>query len=60
MWHSIQNRTVRICKSERFNITINFDDVTGENMQKRNLHRPQIPGHPCRIRIVGGSGSGCV
>ena len=36
---------------------INFDDVTKENI-KNNPNRPQIPDHPCRILITGGSGSG--
>ena len=36
---------------------INFDDVTKENI-KNNPNRPQIPDHPCRTLITGGSGSG--
>ena len=37
---------------------INFDDVTKENIEEHNLSRPQIPDHPYRILIIGGSGSG--
>ena len=37
---------------------INFDDVTQENIKEHNPHWPQIPDHPYRILITGGSGSG--
>ena len=37
---------------------INFDDVTKENKKERNPNWPQIPDHPYRILIIGGSGSG--
>ena len=37
---------------------INFDDVTKENIQEHNPNWPQIPDHPYRILIIGGSGSG--
>ena len=37
---------------------INFDDVTKENIEEHNLNCPQIPDHPYRILIIGGSGSG--
>ena len=37
---------------------INFDDYTKENNTKLNLKWPYIPHHPCRILIIGGSGSG--
>ena len=36
---------------------INFDDVVRENI-KNNPNWPQIPDHPYRILIIGGSGSG--
>ena len=36
---------------------INFDNVTKEH-KKRNQNWPQIPDHPYRIIIIGGSGSG--
>ena len=36
---------------------INFDDVIGENIKKRNLNWPQIPDHKCRILIISGSES---
>ena len=39
---------------------INFDNVTKENIKEHNPNWPQIPDHPCRILIVGGSGSGKV
>ena len=39
---------------------INFDSVTKENIKEHNPNWPQIPDHPCRILIVGGSGSGKV
>ena len=37
---------------------INFDDVTRENPKKHNPNWPQIPDHPYRILITGGSCSG--
>ena len=37
---------------------INFDDVTKENIREHNPKWPQIPDHPQRILIIGGSGSG--
>ena len=37
---------------------INFDDYTDENKKEHNLKWPYIPDHPCRILIIGGSGSG--
>ena len=37
---------------------ISVDDVSKENMNKYNPNWPQIPGHPYRILIVRGSGSG--
>ena len=38
--------------------TINFDDVIKENIKEHNPNSPQIHDHPCRILIIGGSGSG--
>ena len=40
------------------NIMINFEEVAGEYSQEHNPHWPQIPDHPNRILIIGGSGSG--
>ena len=37
--------------------TINFDDVTKENLKKHSPNWPEIPDHPHRILIVLGSGS---
>ena len=37
---------------------INFDDIIKENIKQHNPNLPQIPDHPCKILIVGGSGSG--
>ena len=37
---------------------INFDDYINENKTNHNLKWPHIPDHPCRLLIVGGSGSG--
>ena len=37
---------------------INFDNVTKENITKHNLNWPKIPGHPYKILIIAGSGSG--
>ena len=37
---------------------INFDDVTKENIKEHNPNWSQIPDHPYRILICGGSGSG--
>ena len=36
----------------------NFDDYTNESKTKHNPDWPYIPDHPCRILIIGGSGSG--
>ena len=36
----------------------NFDNYTNENKIQHNPKWPYIPDHPCRILIVGGSGSG--
>ena len=35
-----------------------FDDVIKENIKLHNQNWPQIPDHPNRILIIGGSGSG--
>ena len=35
-----------------------FDDYTNENIIEYNSKWPYIPDHPCRILIIGGSGSG--
>ena len=38
---------------------MNFNDVTKENIKKtHNFKWPQIPDHPDRTLIIGGSGSG--
>ena len=37
---------------------INFDDYTNENIIEHNPKWPYIPDHPCRILIIGSSGSG--
>ena len=37
---------------------INSDDYSNENKTGNNPKWPYIPGHPCRILITGGSGSG--
>ena len=37
---------------------INFGDVTKENIKQNNPNWPQIPDHPYRILMIGGSGSG--
>ena len=37
---------------------INFDDYVNENKTRHNKNWPYIPDHPCRILIIGGSGSG--
>ena len=37
---------------------INFDNVTKKCMKKHNSIWSQIPDHPYRIFITGGSGSG--
>ena len=37
---------------------INLDSITNENNKKHNEKWPYIPDHPCRILIIGGSGSG--
>ena len=37
---------------------INLDSITNENNKKHNEKWPSIPAHPCRILIIGGSGSG--
>ena len=37
---------------------INFDDVTIENIKEYNQSWLQIPDHPYRILIIGGSETG--
>ena len=37
---------------------INLDSITNENNKEHNEKWPYIPGHPYRILIIGGSGSG--
>ena len=36
----------------------NFDYITKEDIKEYNVNWPEIPDHPYRILIVGGSGSG--
>ena len=35
-----------------------FDCITKEHIKKHNPNWPEIPDHPYRILIIGGSGSG--
>ena len=37
---------------------IDFDDYANENKSEHNKSWPYIPDHPCRILIIGVSGSG--
>ena len=37
---------------------INFDNITKENIRKHSPNWSRVPDHPCKILIVGGSGSG--
>ena len=37
---------------------INFGDVTKEKKTEQNPNKPYVSGHPYRILIIGGSGSG--
>ena len=37
---------------------INFDDVTKESIKEHNTNWPQIPDHPYRMLVTGGSVSG--
>ena len=37
---------------------INLDNIVNNNNQKHNEKWPNIPDHPYRILIIGGSGSG--
>ena len=37
---------------------VNLYDITKENNKEHNEKYPFIPGHPYRILIFGGSGSG--
>ena len=37
---------------------IAFDDITKEKIKEYNPNWPQISDHPCRILIIGVSGSG--
>ena len=36
---------------------INFNDFIKENIKEHNPNWPEIPDHPYRILIIGGSGS---
>ena len=46
------NRIFGVCKNKKLNTIINFDVVTGENIQEHNLHWPEILDHAYRILIV--------
>ena len=35
-----------------------INDVVKKNIKEHNPNWPHIPDHPCRISIIGGSGSG--
>ena len=35
----------------------NLDNITSENNKEHNKKWPYIPDHPCKIWIIGGSGS---
>ena len=37
---------------------LSFEYITKEDIKEHNSNLPQIPDHPYRILIVGGSGSG--
>ena len=37
---------------------LNFDYITKEHIKEHNPNWPEIPDHPHRTLIVGGSGSG--
>ena len=37
---------------------INFYDVVKENIKEHNRNWPQIPDHPYKVLIIGGSGTG--
>ena len=37
---------------------VNLDEYTNENRLSHNPNWPYIHDHPCRILIIGGSGSG--
>ena len=54
--NSVQNSIDRTPK-KTFKIMINFEDVTGENIQEQNPDWLQIPEHSYRILTVGGSGT---
>ena len=36
---------------------INFNDFIKENIKEHNPNWPEIPDHPYRVLIIGGSGS---
>ena len=36
----------------------NFDYITKEDIKEHNPKWPEMPDHPCKILIIGGSGSG--
>ena len=36
----------------------NLESITNGNSKKHNEKRPFIPDYPCKIMIIGGSGSG--
>ena len=44
--------------NKRMQNMINFDDITKENIKEHYPNSPQMPDHPYRILIFGGSGSG--
>ena len=48
-------KLMRHPKIKEMNITINYDEVSGENSQEHNPHWSRIPDHPYRMLIAGGS-----
>lgn len=41
-----KNTTNKTLENKELNITINCDEITGENTQGQNSHQPQIHEHP--------------
>ena len=46
------------CKKEKRKCIKIIKKYVKEKIKEHNSNLPQIPDHPCRILIIGGSGSG--
>ena len=53
-----KKKDIRCNNIIKYTKMINFDYIIKEDIKEHNPNWPEIPSHPYRILIVGGSGSG--